>query len=76
MVMVSSSFHLMWNESENRGFFVTKIILCGSMNERKENALDGAVLFPDLAFYKSLIEEELTRCKEEQYELPPVLALT
>ena len=46
------------------------------MNERKEKALDGAVLFPDLAFYKSLIEEELTRCKEEQYELPPVLALT
>lgn len=47
-----------------------------SRNERKETALDGENLFPDLAFHKSLIEEELTRCKEEQYELPPVLALT
>lgn len=38
------------------------------------SALDGAMLFPDLAFHKSLIEKELTRCKEEeQYELPPLL---
>ena len=38
------------------------------------SALDGAMLFPDLAFHKSLIEKELTRCKEEeQYELPPLI---